>query len=56
MIWDAVMGRGVYESNPIARSYRDLSAASRHFTHSWDVNGGSYGRVLLGLPLDNPSL
>ena len=56
VIWDAVMGRGVYESNPIARSYRDLSAASRHFTHSWDVNGGSYGRVLLGLPLDNPSL
>lgn len=56
VIWDAAMGRGVYESNPIARSYRDLSAASRHFTHSWEINGGSYGRILMGLPLDNPSL
>ena len=56
VIWDAVMGRGVYENNPIERSYRDMCAASRHFTHNWDVNGVSYGRVLLGLPLDNPSL
>ena len=55
-IWDAAMGRGVYESNPLARSYRDMSAATRHFTHNWDVNGAAYGRVRLGLPIDNPSL
>jgi alkylation response protein AidB-like acyl-CoA dehydrogenase len=56
VMWDAVMGRGVYENNPIERSYRDMCAATRHFTHNWDVNGVSYGRVILGLSLDNPSL
>ncbi|MEM7541537.1 MAG: acyl-CoA dehydrogenase [Pseudomonadota bacterium] len=56
VIWDAAMGRGVYESNPLAESYRDMSAASRHFTHNWDVNGTSYGRLRLGLPIDNPAL
>jgi 3-hydroxy-9,10-secoandrosta-1,3,5(10)-triene-9,17-dione monooxygenase len=56
VIWDAAMGRAVYESNPLARSYRDMSAATRHFTHNWDVNGAAYGRVRLGLPIDNPSL
>lgn len=56
VIWDAAMGRAVYESNPLARSYRDMSAATRHFTHNWDVNGAAYGRVRLGLAIDNPSL
>jgi 3-hydroxy-9,10-secoandrosta-1,3,5(10)-triene-9,17-dione monooxygenase len=56
LIWDAVMGRGVYESNPLARSYRDLATATRHFTHNWDLNGAAHGRILLGLPLDNPAL
>ena len=55
-VWDAAMGRGVYESSPLARFYRDMSAATRHFTHNWDVNGASYGRVRLGLPIDNPAL
>jgi len=56
ILWDAAMGRAVYESNPLALSFRDMSAASRHFTHNWDVNGAAYGRLRLGLPLDNPSL
>jgi len=56
VIWDAAMGRAVYESSPLARSYRDMSAATRHFTHNWDVNGAAYGRVRLGLAIDNPSL
>ncbi len=56
LIWDAVMGRGVYESNPLARCYRDLATASRHFTHNWDLNGAAHGRLLLGLPIDNPAL
>lgn len=56
LVWDAVMGRGVYESSPLARSYRDLATASRHFTHNWDLNGAAHGRLLLGLPLDNPAL
>jgi 3-hydroxy-9,10-secoandrosta-1,3,5(10)-triene-9,17-dione monooxygenase len=55
-IWDAGGARGVYLSNPIARAYRDLCAAMRHFTHNWDVNAATHGRAKLGLPLDNPSL
>jgi 3-hydroxy-9,10-secoandrosta-1,3,5(10)-triene-9,17-dione monooxygenase len=56
LLWDAVMGRGVYERNPLARRYRDLATATRHFTHNWDLNGTAHGRVLLGLPMDNPAL
>ena len=56
LVWDAEGGRGVYMRNPVARAYRDVCAASRHMTHSWDLNGGMHGRVRLGLPLSNPSL
>jgi alkylation response protein AidB-like acyl-CoA dehydrogenase len=55
-IWDAEGARGVYMKNHIAREYRNLCTATRHFTHNWDVNATSHGRVKLGLPLDNPSL
>lgn len=56
IVWDAIGGRGAYLSNPLSRYYRDLCTASRYMTHNWDLNGGSRGRVRLGLPLDNPSL
>ncbi len=56
LIWDAGGGRGVYMNNPIARAYRDMCTATRHFTHSWDINGATHGRVRVGLPLDNPAL
>ncbi len=56
LIWDAGGGRGVYLNNPLARAYRDLCAATRHMTHSWDLNGVTHGSVRLGLPLQNPSL
>lgn len=56
LIWDAGGGRGVYMNNPIARAYRDICTATRHFTHMWDVNGATHGRVRVGLPLDNPAL
>ena len=55
-IWDAEGARAVYMRNHIARAYRDLCTATRHFTHNWDVNATTHGRVKLGLPLDNPSL
>jgi hypothetical protein len=53
-IWDAEGARAAYMKNHIARAYRDLCTATRHFTHDWDVNATTYGRVKLGLPLDNP--
>jgi 3-hydroxy-9,10-secoandrosta-1,3,5(10)-triene-9,17-dione monooxygenase len=40
----------------MSRVFRDMSAANRHFTQNWDVNASTYGRVLMGLDMDNPSL
>lgn len=56
LVWDAGGGAGIYDSNPMSRLFRDASAANRHITQNWDVNAATHGRVLLGLPLDNPSL
>ncbi len=56
IVWDAGGGAGIYESNPMSRLFRDASAANRHITQSWDANAAAHGRVLLGLPIDNPSL
>ena len=56
LIWDAAGARGVYMKNPIARAYRDLCTATRHFTHSFDVNGTTHGRVRAGLATDNAAL
>jgi len=56
LIWDAAGGRGVYMKNPIARAYRDLCTATRHFTHSFDVNGTTHGRLRAGLTMDNAAL
>lgn len=55
-IWDASGARGVYMTNHLARVYRDLCTATRHFTHNWDTNAAIHGRVKLGLPLNNPAL
>jgi 3-hydroxy-9,10-secoandrosta-1,3,5(10)-triene-9,17-dione monooxygenase len=56
LLWDAGGGSGVYAENPMSRVFRDMSAANRHFTQNWDVNASTYGRVLMGLDMDNPSL
>jgi 3-hydroxy-9,10-secoandrosta-1,3,5(10)-triene-9,17-dione monooxygenase len=56
LVWDAGGGAGIYDSNPMSRLFRDASAANRHITQNWDANAATHGRVLLGLPLDNPSL
>ena len=56
LLWDAGGSSGIYDHNPMSRLFRDMSVAGRHFTQNWDVNGSTYGRVLMGLDLDNPSL
>jgi 3-hydroxy-9,10-secoandrosta-1,3,5(10)-triene-9,17-dione monooxygenase len=55
-IWDAGGGASIYDRNPLSRLFRDSSAASRHITMNWDVNAAAFGRVALGLPIDNPAL
>lgn len=56
VVWDASGGGGIYDNNPLSRYFRDMSAANRHITQNWDVNASTHGRVVLGLPIDNPTL
>jgi 3-hydroxy-9,10-secoandrosta-1,3,5(10)-triene-9,17-dione monooxygenase len=56
LVWDAGGGGVIYDGNPLSRAFRDISTAARHLTQNWDINAGAHGRVVLGLPVDNPSL
>ena len=49
-------GSALYESNPLQRAFRDVHAAASHISMSFDVAGTTYGRALLGLDSDNPTL
>lgn len=50
LVLEAGGGGVIYERNPLSRSFSDITVANRHITQSWDFNGSTYGRVLLGLP------
>jgi 3-hydroxy-9,10-secoandrosta-1,3,5(10)-triene-9,17-dione monooxygenase len=54
--WEAGGSGGVYETNPLSRLFLDMTVANRHLTQQWDVNAATFGRVVLGLPVDNPAL
>jgi 3-hydroxy-9,10-secoandrosta-1,3,5(10)-triene-9,17-dione monooxygenase len=56
LLFGASGGGGLYDSNPISRAFRDIHAVSAHITQTWDVNAAMYGRVMLGLDPDNPTL
>ena len=56
IVWEAAGGAVIYDTNPISRGFRDVSTANRHTTQAWDLNAATHGRVMLGLPLDNPAL
>lgn len=49
-------GGALYEANPLQRAFRDVHAAASHISMSFDVAGTTYGRVVAGLPPDNPTL
>jgi 3-hydroxy-9,10-secoandrosta-1,3,5(10)-triene-9,17-dione monooxygenase len=56
LIFTASGGGGLYDTNPVQRAFRDIHAANAHYALSWDVNGALYGRIVLGLPPDTPTL
>lgn len=56
VVWDAAGGGAIYDRNPLSRYFCDMSAANRHITQNWDVSAITHGRVVLGLPIDNPTL
>ena len=47
-------GSAIHEAHPLQRALRDVHAANGHIGVSWDLNGGIYGRVALGLAPDFP--
>lgn len=56
IVWDLIGARGAYETNLIARIYRDIAVASRHTAVNWELNATEHGRARLRLPLSNPAL
>ena len=49
-------GGAIHEAHPLQRALRDIHAANGHIGVSWDLNGGIYGRVALGLAARLPAL
>jgi 3-hydroxy-9,10-secoandrosta-1,3,5(10)-triene-9,17-dione monooxygenase len=56
IVLEAGGGAVVYDRNPLSRYFSDFTVGNRHTTQNWDVNAAAYGRVMLGLPIDNPAL
>jgi 3-hydroxy-9,10-secoandrosta-1,3,5(10)-triene-9,17-dione monooxygenase len=44
-------GRGLFETHPVQRGWRDVHGVAAHYGFTTDTAYGSYGNVLLGLPL-----
>ena len=44
----AVGASGLFLSEPIQRSFRDVNAGMRQIALNWDVNGTTYGQIALG--------
>jgi 3-hydroxy-9,10-secoandrosta-1,3,5(10)-triene-9,17-dione monooxygenase len=56
LIFECSGGAGLYDSHPIQRSFRDVHACTSHIALVFDIAGTTYGKVMLGLPCDNPLL
>ena len=55
-IFKSAGATGLYDEQPLQRAFRDFTAANQHITMMWDAQATTYGRVALGLPVDNPTL
>ena len=55
-IWDLSGAASVYTRSSLGNLYTDMMVANQHFTQNKDVNYTTYGRMLYGLDIDNPTL
>lgn len=55
-IWDLSGAASVYTRSELGHLYTDMMVANQHFTQNKDVNFTTYGRMLYGLEIDNPTL
>jgi 3-hydroxy-9,10-secoandrosta-1,3,5(10)-triene-9,17-dione monooxygenase len=56
MLFNASGAGGLSKSGGIEKRFRDAHAINAHIAFSFDAAGSNYGRVLLGLPSENPTL
>ena len=53
LLFKCTGGKGLYDSDPVQRAYRDLQAIGAHVAVTWDLPSASYGKVAFGgEPLD----
>ena len=55
-VWDLSGAASVYSKSSLGNLYTDMMVANQHFTQNKDVNYTTYGRILYGLDIDNPTL
>ncbi len=49
-MYAAVGGGGIYLSNRVQQTWRDVNAVAKHISLNWDAVGSMYGQHVLGLP------
>ena len=49
-------GRGLSQTSPFQRAWRDVHAVVQQMLMSWDMHGTNYGKVRLGHPFNDPRL
>jgi 3-hydroxy-9,10-secoandrosta-1,3,5(10)-triene-9,17-dione monooxygenase len=55
-IWGLSGAASVYSNSSLGNLFTDMLVANQHFTQNKDVNFTTYGRMLYGLDIDNPTL
>ena len=50
LLFNAQGGKGLHDSNPVQRAFRDLEAMQAHIVGGWDMPALNYGSVILGGP------
>jgi 3-hydroxy-9,10-secoandrosta-1,3,5(10)-triene-9,17-dione monooxygenase len=56
MLFSASGAGGLFKSGGIEKRFRDAHAINAHIAFNFDAAGSNFGRVLLGLPSENPTL
>ncbi len=49
-------GSALYDDHLLQRAFRDVHAATAHISMIWEPQATTFGRIVLGLPGDNPTL
>jgi 3-hydroxy-9,10-secoandrosta-1,3,5(10)-triene-9,17-dione monooxygenase len=56
VLFEASGGDALYDQREIQRAFRDVHAANNHNALTWDVAASLYGKVALGIRIDNPTI